>query len=125
MYVRYMISLIVVFLMQGCVSTVQPLPSKCGQYDIVYGTVDGHGVFRNSKNEQVNILGTIDLNPYALKTLLLYGEYMYQRGGLLMPDGSDASFHHINLLNAHIIQVVENGQINHTKLNKVCSELSD
>ncbi len=56
----------------------------------MYGTVDGHGIFKNSKDEQVNILGAIDLNAYTFKTLLLYGEYMHQRGGLLMPDSSDA-----------------------------------
>jgi len=102
---------------------VPPLPQKCGEYDIVYGSVDEYGIFRTGKGTLVNLLDGLDAKQYAGKTLLLSGKYWYQRGGLLNPDGSDASFSIDNLLKSSVIQIVEKGNIDMDNLKKVCNQL--
>ena len=87
--------------------TKKEIPTKCGKYDIVNGVVDSRGVFKRIDGEVVNILDGLDVKKYAGKRLLLSGKYWYQRGGLLNPDGSDASFSIDNLLEASVMQVVD------------------
>ena len=103
---------------------VKPLPIKCGQYDIVYGKVDSYGVFRKMDGTVVNLLSTLDIKRYKGMKLLLKGKYWYQRGGLLNPDGSDASFSIDNLLEASVIQVVDNG-FDYALIERKCNELKE
>jgi len=102
-----------------------PLPQKCGEFDIVYGSVDAYGIFRTGKGTLVNLLDGVDAKQYAGKALLLSGEYWYQRGGLLSPDGRDASFSVDNLLKSSLIQIVEKGNIDMDNLKKVCNQLKE
>ena len=104
--------------------TVKPLPNKCGKYDIVYGKVDSYGVFRTMDGTVVNLLSGLDTKEYRGMRLLLWGEYWYQRGGLLKPDGSDASFSVDNLLQASVIQEVNNG-FDYALIEKKCNELKE
>ncbi len=105
-------------------SIVKPLPKKCGKYDIVYGKVDGHGVFRTMDGTVVNLLGGLDTEEYRGLRLLLRGKYWYQRGGLLHPDGSDASFSVDNLLQASVIQVVNDG-FDYALIEEKCNTLKE
>ena len=104
--------------------TVKPLPKKCGKYDIVYGKVDSYGVFRTMDGTVVNLLSGLDTKEYRGMRLLLWGEYWYQRGGLLNSDGSDASFSVDNLLQASVIQVVDDG-FDYALIEKKCNELKE
>ena len=56
--------------------------------------------------------------------LLLWGEYWYQRGGLLKPDGSDASFSVDNLLQASVVQVV-NDKFDYELIAQKCNKLKE
>ena len=103
---------------------VKPLPKKCGKYDIVYGKVDSHGVFRTMDGTVVNLLSGLDTKGYRGMRLLLCGEYWYQRGGLLKPDGSDASFSVDNLLQASVLQVVDDG-FDYELIEKKCNGLEE
>jgi len=73
----------------------------------------------------VNLLDGVDAKQYVGKTLLLSGKYWYQRGGLLSPDGRDASFSVDNLLKSSLIQIVEKGNIDMDNLKKVCNQLKE
>jgi len=103
---------------------VKPLPKKCGNYDIVYGKVDSYGVFRTMDGTVVNLLDGLDAKSYRGMSLLLWGKYWYQRGGLLKPDGSDASFSVDNLLEASVMQVVDDG-FDYELIEKKCNELKE
>ena len=105
-------------------NVVKPLPQKCGNYDIVYGKVDHHGVFKKVDGTVVFLLDGLDAKEYADKHILLSGKYWYQRGGLLNPDGSDASFSVDNLLEASVIQIVDDG-FDYTLIEKRCKELKE
>ena len=103
---------------------VKPLPKKCGNYDIVYGKVDSYGIFRKMDGTVVNLLDGFDAKRYRGMRLLLWGRYWYQRGGLLNPDGSDASFSVDNLLEASVMQVVGDG-FDYELIEKKCNELKE
>ena len=103
---------------------VKPLPKKCGNYDIVYGKVDSDGVFRTMDGTVVNLLGGLDAKRYRGMRLLLWGKYWYQRGGLLNPNGSDASFSVDNLLQASVLQVLDDG-FDYALIEKKCNTLKE
>ena len=96
--------------------------TKCGQYDIVNGVVDIHGVFRRIDGGVVNMLDGLDVKKYVGKRLLLSGRYWYQRGGLLKADGSDAGFSVDNLLEASVVQVVDS-EFDDALIEKKCNAL--
>lgn len=91
------------------IAVAKPLPTKCGDYDIIYGNVDAHGVFRKFDGTVVKLLSGLDSKNYSGEKIVLSGKYWVQRGGLLNPDGSDTSFAVNNLIDAAIVQVVESG----------------
>ena len=103
---------------------VKPLPKKCGKYDIVYGSVDSYGMFRTMDGTVVNLLGDFDANRHRGMRLLLWGIYWYQRGGLLNPDGSYPRFSVDNLLEASVVQVVDD-RFDYELIEKKCNELKE
>ncbi len=105
------------------VEVARPLPSKCGNYDLVYGSVDKYGIFKKLDGTRINILG-LDASMYSGKKILLSGKIWYQRGGLLNSDGSDAHFSVDNLLEAKIIQVVDGG-FDYGLIEKRCNALKE
>ncbi len=102
---------------------VEALPKRCGDYDIVMGKVDRYGYFFNMQNERINLLDGFDASAYKDKTVLLYGKYWYQSGGLIGSDGNDAAFKAVNLLESTLIDEVKGNYVDKARFEHVCKAL--
>jgi hypothetical protein len=118
---RVLISMIVPLLMMvGCVEPrerkvacspdiiMAPLPQKCGEYTMEYGTVTSQGFLLRLKDKQaVYLLDGFDSNGIVGKEVAIAGKYWPQYiGGVLKEDGSNTGSYLIrNLLKPTLVQV--------------------
>jgi len=120
----YILVILLILGVSGCAKPIQvmpPLPKMCGNHNIVYGTVDKDGVFRDTKGQKIGR----GLHPKLTgKTVLFAVHYWTQTiGGLISDDGKDYGIHRIENVSKRLIQVVKDGKIDMDNLKKICNEL--
>ncbi len=102
-----------------------PLPQKCGQYTIEYGTVTSQGFLLRSKDKQVvYLLDGFTPNEIVGKEVAIAGKYWPQYiGGMLKEDGSDAGSYLVhNLLKPTLVQVAGKNGFDKCRLYDWCEK---
>ena len=137
---RVLISMVVPLLMMvGCVEPrerkvscspdiiMAPLPQKCGQYTIEYGTVTSQGFLLRSKDKQVvYLLDGFASNGIVGKEVAIAGKYWPQYiGGMSKEDGSSTGSYLIrNLLKPTLIQVAGEKGFDKCQLFEWCTKVN-
>ena len=138
---RVLISMIVpLLIMVGCAEPrerkvscspdiiMAPLPQKCGQYTMEYGTVTSQGFLLRSKDKQVvYLLDGFTSNGIVGKEVAIAGKYWPQYiGGMLKEDGSSAGSYLIrNLLKPTLVQVAGEKGFDRCQLFKWCVKVNE
>ena len=115
-----------------------PLPQKCGEYDIVYGSAndlmvfnepkkirDNHNFYFTFKDEKGEIISKEQVHQRYIGKTLLYAENIWHQtiGGVLDEDGKSIGIYTNTLVQVKLIEIVEKGDIDMDNLKKVCNQL--